>query len=338
MVACWSSLKVFWQYLTTSDVFPTRPSPSSTTLYLRVGLGAVVPDVDAMVLGEVGGNASVESRDDGTKTERRGRRRRRGAGGRRTKWGEQKPTKPQSINPTSTYLPPIPRTPFCSLSVMDAERAPVLAQGNNDDEEEDDEEHEQEDMLVDELRQPEHNQADALKTNSALLPPQPDSCYSHGEGMAMLQAAMERVPPEDVQWLVSCLPRMVPTVPDELTQFLTKRAGLVADNASTSKLNEVAMTRLISLAGQMVVEQAIHEATKLAERRHRGGTPKDLHRLGYSARQTARLEGIQLRTDDVSDALVELGVDFRPRPFYADTKASDARSDAYEESRPAANQ
>lgn len=249
--------------------------------------------------------------------------------------------KPQNPN-QSIPLPPICLlslcTPFCSLSVMDAERAPVLAQGNNDDEEEDDEEHEQEDMLVDELRQPEHNQADALKTNSALLPPQPDSCYSHGEGMAMLQAALERVPPEDVQWLVSCLPRMVPTVPDELTQFLTKRAGLVADNASTSKLNEVAMTRLISLAGQMVVEQAIHEATKLAERRHRGGTPKDLHRLGYSARQTARLEGIQLRTDDVSDALVELGVDFRPRPFYADTKASDARSDAYEESRPAANQ
>ena len=152
-----------------------------------------------------------------------------------------------------------------------------------------------------------------------MLPPQVPAHFEHA-GMDALQDALKHVPPEDFRRLVNTLPHLVPTVPDEFVAYLLQRAGLVPED-DVGPLNSIATTRLVALAAQMVVESAVHDATKLAERRHVAGQPKDLHRLGYNARASARQYGVQLRTEDVSDALCEIGVDFRPRPFYADSEA-----------------
>lgn len=107
-------------------------------------------------------------------------------------------------------------------------------------------------------------------------------------------------------------------VPVQLTQYLMRKGGqgpiLYNSNLDEREYNEdMRMAQVISFAAQRFMANILNDAMQHHKLRRMAGQ-KALKEIGVDTKDPRRV----LRTEDLTQALLEHGVDLRPPPYYVD--------------------
>ncbi|KAG1675590.1 hypothetical protein FOA52_014178 [Chlamydomonas sp. UWO 241] len=132
--------------------------------------------------------------------------------------------------------------------------------------------------------------------------------YSWSGTLSVSHAAMSAIGatalPEGTSELLELLDEQAPLVPDELTQYILRKAGQdVADPR---------IVRLVSLAGQRFLAEVIHDSLQICKSRLSATTKNKLRAAGFKDRRV-------LTPDDLAKALREFGINVNKPPYYVDT-------------------
>lgn len=104
--------------------------------------------------------------------------------------------------------------------------------------------------------------------------------------------------------VLSDLEDYLPTVPDEVTQHILRVHG--------AQFDDPRLVRLVSLAAQNFLAGVTNDALQVHKRRKQASTWRQKE-LGYNAKD----QRLVLATEDVAEALKELGVDVAAAPYFA---------------------
>lgn len=113
--------------------------------------------------------------------------------------------------------------------------------------------------------------------------------------------------PPGLKPLLEELDDTVTTVPDEVTQYALRKAGVDCKDVRT--------LRLVSVAAQKFVAGVLDEAVNTQKRR-RLAPPAHQRAQGLDPKD----KRLALTTEDLSSALADYGVSVKRAPYYADSK------------------
>ena len=105
--------------------------------------------------------------------------------------------------------------------------------------------------------------------------------------------------------LASTLEESVPTIPDELTQYVLRSNGVETEDAG--------MVRMVSFAAQQFLSQVIHDSQQFAKKRH---VEEGKARQKDGAQVVTRDQ--VLTSADLGAALRDYGVSHKVPPYFLD--------------------
>ena len=111
--------------------------------------------------------------------------------------------------------------------------------------------------------------------------------------------------------LLEALSEDEPTVPDELTRYILRTAGV--------DMRDERALRIVSLAGQRFVASALHDSCLLWKRKRQTLAQRQLKQIGISSTDTSKPT---LTTEDRADVLADQGVHLSSGMYYLDPKAN----------------
>ena len=119
--------------------------------------------------------------------------------------------------------------------------------------------------------------------------------------------------PRDPAELAAHLETAVPTIPDELTQYIMATNGISTD--------DLGLTRLVSFAAQRFASQIIYDSQQFAKKRalEEGGGRREDGGGGGTGTGVGRDKA--LTTEDLGTALRDYGVNHKLPPYFLDRSA-----------------